>query len=55
MPKYSYKADRYAETMTVYEDNKTLCVAGDVTRAKAVNQKKLFYDIVYELRGVKLN
>lgn len=53
MPKYSYKVDRYAKTMTVYEDGRTLCIASDITRA--VNLRKLFYAIVYEFRGVKLN
>ena len=53
MPKYSYKFSRITETMTVYEDDRTIFIAHDITHA--VNKNKLFRDLVYKCRGVKLN
>ena len=52
MPEYSYSINDSTNEMTVWEDNCVLCTISDVDEKQA---KEMFYDVVFELRGIDLS
>ena len=49
---YSYDVNESTNEMTIWEDDYVLCTISDVKNDK--NAKNIFYEVVYELRGIDL-
>ena len=52
MHKYSYSINDVKNTMTIWEDNCVMCTISDI--ADDENARDIFYDVVYEMRGIYL-
>lgn len=52
MSKYSYSINEHTNEMTIWEDDCTMCTISDV--ADDENARDIFYDVVYEMRGIYL-
>ena len=52
MVQYSYSINESKNEMTIWEDNCVMCTISDV--ADDENARDIFYDAVYEMRGIDL-
>ena len=52
MAQYSYSINESTNEMTIWEDNCTMCTISDIVDDE--NARDIFYDVVYEMRGIDL-
>ena len=52
MAQYSYNINESTNEMTIWEDNCIMCTISDIVDDE--NARDIFYDVVYEMRGIDL-